>query len=196
METDQQQAAGSPSSRKPWPIIIAVLALTGVAIWLVPGKDEKKSVDIPLPVSQPAAPETSKATASEPAPFGDGEAARNMITAAKTDGTSLDQLVTSAKQFQAEGKVSDAYLLLFYAGRKGNAEASLLLGKQADPAYFSSGASPLDQPDMEQAHKWYLTAAEAGNPKARELLNALRDQAESLAAEGDQQAQRLILQWK
>lgn len=186
--------------RKPWPIIVAVLAITGIAIWLVPGEKQSEIADIPLPSGQrspataesPALPQTATATATAT----EGSAARALIAGIKKDGTPLSELVAKAQEMQAKGEITDAYLLYFYAARKGDASAALALGKQADPGYFSAGRSPLDKPDMEQAHKWYSVAKSAGNPEAAKLLAELRQLVESAASDGDPQAQRLALQWK
>ena len=54
----------------------------------------------------------------------------------------------------------------------------------------------LEQPDPFQAFKWYTQAHDAGNALAARRLTELRSWAETAAAAGDDEAQRLLLQWK
>ena len=69
------------------------------------------------------------------------------------------------------------------------------LARAADPASFHEGGL-FAQADPLQAHKWYGRAAAAGVDEARQAQARLRARVEQAAAAGDEQAQRLMLQWK
>jgi TPR repeat protein len=97
---------------------------------------------------------------------------------------------------RAEGQLTDAYLLYFFAARQGHAAAALELGSQADPAHYSSETSSLDGPDIVQAHKWYQQAMRSGSSEAETRLIKLHDYAALQAGRGDAEAERLLLQWK
>jgi len=71
-----------------------------------------------------------------------------------------------------------------------------VLGSMADPAFYDANSSFLDAPDKPQAYKWYRIAADRGNAAAVERLAALRKRVEADAATGDEQARRLLLQWR
>jgi TPR repeat protein len=53
----------------------------------------------------------------------------------------------------------------------------------------------LAEPDAYQAYKWYSAALEHGSPEAQQRLEALRDWATQAAAQGNPEAERLLLQW-
>ena len=116
--------------------------------------------------------------------------------AAKTQRSDLQQIVDAASRAQQDGRLSDAYLLYFFAAREGHVDAALALGTQADPATHVPGGSVFETADMNQAHKWYKIAAQHGNLDASRLLADLRSRIEQLAAAGDTQAQRLALLWQ
>ena len=67
-----------------------------------------------------------------------------------------------------------------------------MLGFQSDPAANADALS--DEP--EQAYKWYAMAVAAGIEEATAHLQDLRKRVEQSAAEGDERAQRLMLQWQ
>ena len=97
---------------------------------------------------------------------------------------------------QGAGNLEDAYLLYRFAARNGQAQAALILGTQADPAFHAAAAGYLPDADPAQAYKWYSVAAAAGNDKAVQQLQALRKRMQQEAAAGDEQARRLLLQWR
>ncbi len=202
--------------------IAALIVLTLVAVWLVP-HDEPKHADIPLPRAAPVmAPAKPAATAEtqgtgpapipkpvqtqkpvqtpEPAPrqepVREGVTGREFITMAEQSGASTETLYDQAEELRRSGMLADAHLLYFQAARQGHIGASMALAKQADPAFFSAGSSILDEPDMTQAVKWYLIAAEAGDKTAAVLLENLRAYIQTQAAAGDPKANRLLLQWR
>lgn len=126
-----------------------------------------------------------------------GAHARAMIAAMReANAVDPDALLAAAQQAQQKGEKTDAYLLYFFAAREGQADAALALGKQVDPASFDPATSVFDEADLGQAHKWYQLAAQNGSAEGRSLLAALRSRVEKLAAEGDQQAQRISLLWQ
>jgi TPR repeat protein len=126
-----------------------------------------------------------------------GEAARRLIRDARAGGgvPDVSRLFPIAIGFQRDGRVTDAHLLLFYLARAGHAESARLLAEMYDPLYYSSAASIMDEPDPEQAWKWYSQAARGGDAIATERLVALRDWTEDAAAQGNEQAEKLLFQW-
>lgn len=106
----------------------------------------------------------------------------------------LDRAVAQADQHLAQGNDEDAYLLYFYAARHGHEKAAFTLGQQADPAHHqANGLFP--QADERQALKWYQRAAQAGHPAAKTALDQLHAALKSAADQGNERAQRLLLQW-
>jgi TPR repeat protein len=101
-----------------------------------------------------------------------------------------------AEQLRADGKLTDAWLTHFFAARKGYAPSALVLGTLSDPAYRQTGQDPLEESDPAQALKWYKVAADAGDTEAERRLKNLRERTERAAADGDVDAQRLLLQWR
>ncbi len=190
-------------SRNTGIIIGAVILLTLLAVWLVPG-DKSEHADIPLPAAKPvpeqppvqAAPATDTEDTQAVSGPPEGQAAREFIAMAKSNGASMDTLFDRAEEFSQSGKQADAHLLYFQAARQGHAGASMALAKQADPAFYSADSSVLDKPYITQARKWYLAAANAGDSSAIELLENLHRYVQEQAVAGDPEANRLLLQWK
>ena len=183
-----------------WAVILTIALVTGLAMWLVPDdtSEAEKAVQENRPKIRSLEP-----IGDEPEFTGgammeqEGVYARSVISQLITSGDNAGQSAfEEAQQQQREGRLTDAYLLYFYAARQGHGEAALELGTQADPAYFSVETSSLTAPDQDQAFKWYKTAAKAGVSEAERRLLELRNRVELHAANGDQEAQRLMLQWK
>jgi hypothetical protein len=126
-----------------------------------------------------------------------GDQARAIISDAKAQQgeADFDQLFAQANKFMTGGKLEDAYLLLFFAARKGHAPSARVLGSLYDPRYYSPTKSILEKPDLAQAYKWYKKAQDAGDKIAVERLKALRSLVDKAARQGDQEAQILLLQW-
>jgi TPR repeat protein len=101
-----------------------------------------------------------------------------------------------AERMQGEGNLEDAYLLYRFAARHGQAQAALILGTQADPAFHAAASGYLPEPNPGQAYKWYNVAAVAGNDEAALSLQALRKRVQQDAEAGDEQARRLLFQWR
>jgi TPR repeat protein len=108
----------------------------------------------------------------------------------------VNVVFAEAERLQGEGNLEDAYLLYRYAARHGQAQAAMNLGTQADPAFHTAVTSYLPESEPGQAYKWYSTAAVAGNEEAPQRLLALRKRVQQDAANGNEQAQRLMLQWQ
>jgi TPR repeat protein len=100
-----------------------------------------------------------------------------------------------ARQHQEEGQLADAQLLYFYAARGGHPDAEFALAQMNDPNHHEAATSLLEEPDAYQAYKWYSAALEHGSREAQARLDALRQWATTAAAEGNPEAERLLLQW-
>jgi TPR repeat protein len=118
------------------------------------------------------------------------EDAREFIAEAGEPGPkSYADAYERAREFQKEGRPADAQLLYFYAARGGNAAAEFELAAMNDPNHHASATNPF------QAYKWYSAALEHGSREAQSRLDALHDWTEKAAAEGNSEAERLLLQW-
>ncbi|WP_456445776.1 hypothetical protein [Thiolapillus sp.] len=201
---DTEKKASTTASNRLWLILSAVMAVTLAAVFMVPD-GKKPAQDIPLPTApdpQPA-PSGQEQTLSSPAPvatpeagreLGEGEAARKFLN--ESPDLDAESVFQRAQAFRQEGRMADAWLLYFKAARDGNAPAAMALAEQADPAYFDPGQSLLDEPDLVQAHKWYLQARRNGSQEAEKRLDQLLEQLRKAAAGGDHQAQMLLAKWK
>jgi hypothetical protein len=196
--------SANQARRSTWIAILLVIAVTAIAVWLVPS-DEVEVVDLPPPPQAPApaaeqAPpptaEPDTAPADIPVDGKPGSTARRLIAAQRSAGEIDPQAAyEEARRLAALGMTVDAYLLDFYAARLGHGVAAFRLAEQADPAFWQAD-SPLKAPAPEQALKWYRSARDAGHPEADERLAALRRWTENAAGDGDAQAQRLMLLWQ
>jgi TPR repeat protein len=125
------------------------------------------------------------------------EEAREFIAEVKKpDSESYADAYQRARDFQKEGRLADAQLLYFYAARGGHAGAEFELAAMNDPNHHASEKSLLPDPDAFQAYKWYSAALEHGSPDAQARLDALHDWASKAAADGNSEAERLLLQWR
>jgi hypothetical protein len=194
---------GKLNPRRTRVLMVLVVVITAIAIWLVPdGEEPAPTTSLP---SLPSAPETTEELALPPPPSvgiatvtGGGDGARAYLYELRAGGAQpdADVVFTEAERLQGEGKLEDAYLLYRFAARHGQAQAALNLGTQADPAFHATTISYLPKPEPGQAYKWYSAAAEAGNEEAPQRLLALRKRVQQDAANGNEQAQRLMLQWQ
>jgi TPR repeat protein len=181
-------------------VILAALALLG---WYFLSPSDRSAPDAGDSASVADAPASRAAVAggSRSDPVGGenarGDLARAIIEELRGQGrVDLDQVYERAERFRAVGLLADAYLLYFFAARQGYAEAALALGRMYDPKTFSREASILEQPDLVQAHKWYQVAARAGDEAAKRHLADLRGRVERTAGQGDEEARRLMMQWR
>lgn len=201
----------SPARTKALMALVAVI--TAIAIWLVPVDKQPSTPSLPsLPSAAdsseslplPPATDTAEELTLPPPPGGiatitnGGDRARAFIYDLRADGAQPDAGVVfaEAERMQGAGNLEDAYLLYRFAARNGQAQAALILGTQADPAFHAAAAGYLPDADPAQAYKWYSVAAAAGNDKAVQQLQALRKRMQQDAAAGDEQARRLLLQWR
>jgi len=147
--------------------------------------------------SETATPSGEADTASPPAADDrPGTAARRLIRKLRAAGTpNLERAWQVARKFEQAGRTDDALLLYFFAAREGHGPAAMRLARAADPASFREGGL-FAQADPLQANKWYGRAAAAGVDEARQAQARLHARVEKAAAAGDEQAQRLMLQWK
>lgn len=160
--------------------------------------------DTPEAGETPSEPVTSESLALPPPPggiatvTGGGEGARAFLYELRAGGAEPDPGVVfaEAERLQGEDNQEDAYLLYRYAARHGHVQAAMILGTRADPAYHSAESSYLPEPEPGQAHKWYSMAAAGGDGEAAQRMQDLRERVERDAAVGDEQAQRLLLQWR
>jgi hypothetical protein len=195
-------------------LMVLVAVITGLAIWLVPVDEQEAPPSLP---ALPSAPETGEALplpsethVSEelelPPPSGGsiaaittgGDGARNLLYELRATGEEPDPEVVfaEAERMQGTGDLEDAYLLYRFAARHGQAQAALALGTQADPAFHAAATSFLPEPDAGQAYKWYSVAAAANSETAVQRLQDLRKRVQQDALAGDEQAKRLLLQWR
>jgi len=72
----------------------------------------------------------------------------------------------------------------------------MMLGTQPDPAFHTMVTSYLPEADPAQAFKGYSVALAAGNDAAGQRLQDLHKHVQQAAVAGDEQAQRLLLQWQ
>lgn len=203
----------SPGRTKALMAMVAII--TAIAIWLVPVDDQQAPTSMPSLPSEPqsteklplpSATQTSEALelALPPPPGGiatvtnGGDVARAFIYKLRSNGATPDTEVvfTEAERMQDAGNLLDAYLLYRFAARHGQPQAALLLGTQADPAYHTAASSYLPEAEPAQAYKWYSMAATSGNEEATLRLQALQKRVQQDAAAGDEQARRLLLQWR
>ncbi len=212
-----REAAPKKRKASPLPKIIVMLTLAGVVgFYLFSGNESARIINMPEGAA-PASSVIQPTPASESAPQAKapvatpsearsaiqprekpGDLARALIAGvrAKKGPADLKRIMESADGFRAKGMQADAYLLYFFAARRGESRAAQVLAKMHDPAYHSVQESILDQPDLVQAYKWYRQAARGGQPSAQRALNSFRAQVEQLAAAGDREAKQLYLQWQ
>ncbi len=160
-----------------------------------PSVTAEASADTPPPADSPAPAEGVQGAV---VPSVDGEAARQVI-AARRDGSdtrSLAELDRLAAEYQRQGRLTDAYLIWFYAAREGDGEAAFALGSLYDPNHFTSGNPLLTRADATQAYKWYRQATQQSLPQAAQRLRALRDTLQAQADAGDPAAGRQLLNWQ
>ena len=193
---------GIPARTKALMVLVAVVTL--IAVWLVPSDEQEAPPALPEmarlpPAAEPLAlPQPAADAAEHTADHREGDRARTIITGLREDNSEPDvgAVFAQAEQLHSEGLVDDAYLLYRFAARHGHAQAALALGTQADPAFYTAETSILPGPDPQQAYKWYRVAAAAGSEEAVARQQRLRERVEQSAADGDQAARRLMLQWQ
>ena len=174
--------------------IVFAAIIIAVAVFLFMRAPDPEPIPEPLPEStRPLETVTPAETAAER-----GDSAREIIEELRSSTDDIDFALAyeRAQQFQADGRFADAQLLLFFAARGGHAPAAFDLATLHDPNHHDGESSLADEPDAFQAYRWYVTARDAGHETADERLAELRAWAESTAASGDPDAERLLLQWE
>ena len=177
------------------PIIRAQIdAASGEKPGTPPAADVDGSDDAQIPAGSEPAQGESTATPTAI----DGATAREIIAAQRSgsDGRTLSELSSLARDYQQQGRDADAYLLWFYAARQGDGDAAFALADLYDPNHFQPGGTLVAAADATQAHKWYSAAARQSVPQAAERLQALRATLEAKAKTGDMSARRLLLNWQ
>ena len=202
MENDYEEtdSNGKWSPGLPRVLMASVIVITAIAIWLVP-VDDKQAPQLP---SLSSAPESAEDLLLPPPPGGiatvtnGGDRARAFIYDLRAGGAQpdVDVVFAEAERLQGEGNREDAYLLYRFAARHGQEQAAMMLGTRADPAFHIAVISYLPEPDPGQAYKWYSVALTAGNETAGLRLQDLHRQVQQAATAGDEQARRLLLQWR
>ncbi|MCP5143035.1 MAG: hypothetical protein H6926_06005 [Chromatiales bacterium] len=136
-------------------------------------------------------------TASGQGAIRPGDEARALIAELRAAGGHIDlhQVHVRAVRFTDANQPVDAYLLWFFAAREGHGPSAFVLGEMYDPEFFDAAASGavIEQADPAQAMKWYQRALNAGEAMADERIAALMQRIERAAAEGDDDARRLLL---
>lgn len=137
----------------------------------------------------------SKTQAPKPKAMQPGEAARQFIGNQEDSGEAidLDKFYDKAEKLSKQGQSMDAYLLYFYAAKRGHGNSAFKLALIADPATFKADLSITGKPNLVQAKKWYEQAALAGHPSAKRSIEQFRTQVSAQAAQGDDQAQEMMI---
>jgi hypothetical protein len=150
-------------------------------------------------VEQPAAGVIVRAPAPESPDAGGGAIAvtpQPATEAPQGAQSALDSAFEQAKAFHAEGKLDDAQVLYFFGARQGHSASAFALAEMNDPNHHSPETSLLEEPDAFQAYRWYSAARGGGIAEADTRLADLKEWAQTAAAAGDGEADRLLLQWE
>lgn len=180
-------------------MMIAVALITVLAVWLVPDKEQSTPAPLPdLPTPQQVSRDLPQPAGGDAAAERDGDRARGFFMSLREAGQQADPeaVFEEARRLQDEGHVIDAHVLYRYAARRGHGQAAMLLGTQADPAFYNTEIPATLNNQPEQAYRWYNIASAQGINEADKRLQALRKRVEKSAASGDESAQRLLLLWK
>jgi len=171
----------------------AVTAIVLVVYLLYP---EPVTEPVPAPASGPAMPLETVEPAETEAERGD--TARDIIDSLSGAEGEIDyaEALARAREFQADGRLADAQLLMFFAARGGHAPAAFSLATSYDPNHYSETTSLMEEPDPFQAYRWYRAARDAGQVEAEQRLLELERWAEDAAEGGNDEAERLLLQWE
>lgn len=188
MNTQQQSFPSSPQSQNGSGRLIVIIVL---AVLLLAGVGYALFFRAPSGMIEPSAPVPPAAKQAKP------DSARDIINQLKeSPDVDYDGVYQQASEFMEEGDVADAQLLFFFAARQGHGPSALVLARLYDPVGFNPDTSLMDESDAYQAYKWYTKARAAGEDEATDGLNMLKTWCETAAAEGDDKAARVLLQWE
>lgn len=190
---DRRRANGQVNVK----VVIAVAAAVAIALAVYfMTRTETQVEPVPAPDSATQRPLETVAPAKTKEERGD--TGREVIARlrAAPGGADYAEALARAREFLSDGRKADAQLLYFFAARGGHAPAAFELGEMYDPAHFDADVGLMDAADPFQAYRWYVTARDGGHDGAAQRLQALRAWAESAAATGDADADRLLLQWE
>lgn len=174
-------------------VLIAIVVVVIVVLLAILLLRPKAPEPIPAPGGRPLETVAPAESAEER-----GDTAREIISRlnAASDGPDYAEAYVRAQQFQADARQADAQLLYFFAARGGHAAAAFDLATFYDPNHHSATSSIVAEPDPFQAYRWYIAARDAGHADASGRLDALRAWAESASQSGNNDAERLLLQWE
>lgn len=126
-----------------------------------------------------------------------GDQARSIIGRFRDQGNAdPEELYNNALQFAKSGEDMDAYLLHYFAARKGHVKSSVALAEMYDPNRFLKESSSIDEPDAGLAFKWYKKAADKGSRLAATRLKFLRHWVETSLPDHTPEKKRLLILWK
>jgi TPR repeat protein len=146
---------------------------------------------------QPRLIERPESAGSDSQSTGAGAVTPEPVAAVPTGADAqLDEAYQEAKAFIDDGQYDDGQVMLFFLARQGHAQAAFDLASLYDPLQNPDGNTPLGEPDPFQAYKNYDIAASGGMAEATERLDALYEWAQQAADGGNDEAERLLLQWE
>lgn len=160
---------------------VAVLVVAGVVFTLLQEPDTIPEAEAPPPITGPERAEDARGVMAE---------------LEQSDSIDYDAAYERGAEFHEAGQLADAQVLYFFGARGGHADSAFALAAMNDPLHHSPETSLLPEPDPFQAYKWYTTAAEKGMEAANTRLEALKSWAETASEAGDEEAERLLLQWE
>ena len=121
-------------------LMAAVAVATLLAVWLVPDDNKHHPA---RPAGASGRCRSASTADGSAADVRAGDRARAFISDLRSGNNEPDPdtVFVEAERLQGEGYSDDAYLLYRFAARHGHGQAALVLGTQADPAFYAA-----DQP--------------------------------------------------
>lgn len=179
-------------------VVVAAVIVVAAVYWFSREGEPQPLPDIETPTGEGLSdPRPLQRVAPAETEEERGDQARRVIEdlQAAPGGPDYADAHARAQVFAEQGRFADAQLLYFFAARGGYGPAALELARSYDPTTFDEVQSLMDAPDAFQAYRWYQEAERAGVEAASARLAQLRAWAEGAAGSGDQEAERLLLQW-
>lgn len=106
------------------------------------------------------------------------------------------KIYEKAQSYMQEGSLADAHLLYFFAAREDHVPSIMKLAEMSDPILFRAEDALMDDADVIQAYKWYRKAADMGHQPASERVDGLQKWASSAAEDGNPHAKQLLLNFQ